>query len=330
MSGASIGDQCCRSFFYGEDETVENGLAAIEGHFATALGNLSLGQLEGTSAEDKAIIGLFVHLQRSRTVAAANEVAAVSDGLVRRVLEKDPRMKKEGIDSTDLRFHVEAPQMMALQHAVSSLPLVADLDVKFLVTDKKPKFVVSDDPVVLYNQYAEQHPRFRRWPAITGMAHKGLQIFMPVSPEVCVALFDPSTYEYGPRNSNVCTPSVRDIGRLNDLQAINARECIYFNPRETPDNELERLRLFNARSSDRREPAFIVSKERDEGSGQFSQMIAVQNRSPRLGHSFGFVRVTDDNPYENWNLATIPIRSPEAVAEVARRENGPDANTGLG
>lgn len=318
VSGASIGDQCSRNYYYGKDGTIENGLSVIEGRFAAALGDRSLSRLERVSGDDEMNIVFFVHLQRGRTVGAAASVAAVTDGMARQVLEKDVRIKRMGIDLSQFRFERSDPQIDALHHTLTSGPVVFDLEVKFLVANKKPKFVISDDPVVLHNQWAEQHPRFRCWPAVTGLAHKGLQIFMPVSADVCIALFDRSTYEYGSPTSKVCTPSVRDIKTLNDLQALNARDNIYFDGDQTADEELERLRVFHASHGGLRAPNITISNERDEGDGRRSQLIRIRHRSPRLGHSFGFVRVIDHDAYDGWNRVTIPIRSPEAVTEMER------------
>jgi hypothetical protein len=40
------------------------------------------------------------------------------------------------------------------------------------------------------------HALFSRFESHTGLASKGLQIFVPLSPRLCLAIFDPSTYRY--------------------------------------------------------------------------------------------------------------------------------------
>jgi hypothetical protein len=331
VAGASIGDQCAKSFFYGKDDTVENGLAVVEGNFTTAIGDRSAGRLEAVSSADVMHIIFFTHLQRSRTVAAAASVSAVGDGMIRRLLAKDHRIQEKGIDLGLVRFVHSSPQMLALQHAFASGPLVFDLDVKFLVAERGPGFVLSDDPVVLYNQYAEHHPRLRRWPCITGLAHKGLQIFLPISATACICLFDPLTYEYGSPASRICKPSVRDIRILNDLQAMNARECIYFDDSKTPAEEVERLRDTHRLSAGWRDPRFVASEEREETRGRRSQLIGVEHPSPRLDFSFGFARVIDHELYADWRLATIPVRSWETIEEMKRLKKEMDARvSGVG
>src|SRR5207237_4965802 len=100
----------------------------------------------------------------------------------------------------------------------------------FLVTDRVPGFVISDHPVVLYNQYAEHHADLQHCLGITGLAAKGLQMFLPLSPAVTLAVFDPSTYQYGGRERIVVRAGPQDVTYLNRLQAIQGVKCIYFCP----------------------------------------------------------------------------------------------------
>lgn len=309
ISGASIGDQCAKHLFYGEDGIVEKAFADLEGEFGAAIGDRSPTKLEGLNFGETEAIRFFVMLQRHRTVAAGEAVNAAHDGMARRIFEKDPRIAELGVDLKEFTFGYAAPHLMAIRHALTSLPVLLDLELKFLVTKKKPGFILSDDPVALFNQYAERSPEMRKSSTI-GFAMKGLQIFMPISSSVCVALYDPTTYAYGPTASAICSPSVQDIKTLNTLQALNARQCLYFDPSITPPEELDRVADEAGRHEGWRNPIFLMSEVRKHADGGKGQILCLRTPQVHLPFQFGFARLIDGVP----ETGRLPIRSPELVA----------------
>lgn len=308
VSRASIGDQCAKHLFYGEDGVIEKALGEIEGELGAVLGDRSRSKLAAMSAAEALVVSLYMLIQRNRTVAAGHLVNAVHDGIAKRIVAKDSRLRQSGVDLSGVRFGYDAPHLLALQNAAICAPLFLDMELKVLITDKKPGFVLSDDPVVLFNQYAERSPELESMTTI-GWAHKGLQVFLPISGTACLALFDPMTYEYGSRKSRICSPSVRDIKTLNVLQALNARQCLYFDPNQTPGDELARLADENKRHDGWREPTFLVSDPRERPGGGTSQILATRTPQVHLPFQFGFVRIIDVLP----RGPNLPIRTPELV-----------------
>lgn len=76
----------------------------------------------------------------------------------------------------------------------------------------------------------------------TGVASKGLQIFVPLDPEKMVLLYDSDVYSVGTTNKKavveITTPT--DIYGLNTLQMCSADENIYFRNKDINPGALHR------------------------------------------------------------------------------------------
>jgi hypothetical protein len=307
---APLGEQCYENYFYGTDGGMEAAFGKMEGTFKAAIGDLSPGHLETVTVEQLQLICRFIHYQKFRTAGAADESAEFIDGLAKRVMAKDSRISEDVL--TKVKIGPERPQQETLFQAAQAEPLLLDLDVKFLVSNKNLAFVLSDNPVVSYNQWMEHHPLFSHVGGNDGVALRGLQWFLPLSPSVCAAVFDPGAYEYGSPRRRTCGLAVRDIRLLNTLQALRARECIYFDPRRTADEEVVRLcrqRDTHATSS----VSFTESEMREMPDGSRRVVLLAEFPSARLGTQLGCVRVKKDAKLFHRDGFPFPIRSPELV-----------------
>jgi hypothetical protein len=63
---------------------------------------------------------------------------------------------------------------------------ILDLDLRLIVASKGRRFVTSDHPVVILNQAFFD---LVRSPFISGFAMKGVQFFLPLSPELLLLAF---------------------------------------------------------------------------------------------------------------------------------------------
>lgn len=310
IDGAAIGDQCSEDYFYGTDPAVEEGFGETEAQFANILGNLSRERLESINADASQVISSYVHFQRIRTRRAANGFSQIADSVLKAALSSMPNAPpREIMDAVSIEM--ENPQFETLIAGASGGILLADLEVKFLVAPSRLGFVLSDDPVIHYNQFAEHHPRFGRQPVATGLAHTGLQIFMPLSSAICLCLYDPYIYEYGSRRSRMCTAGMRDVRLLNELQVAHANRCIYFDHRATPNDEL--TRLLNARRSSIgwRKTSFNSSRM-CSAEGRSGRLLIARSPEFRVGARFNFVRHVDNGAYDQF--FELPCRSEELVA----------------
>jgi hypothetical protein len=314
VDGASLRDQCYEDYFYGKDQRVEDAFAAQELDVANRLGDLGAPRLESLSEQDLLRIKLFIHYQRQRTLAEAEGADNRVDAVFRAIASKDPTLADICIDKYQLQM--DAPQDWALRAATGTAPLMLDLAVKFLLNDTPLGFVLSDAPVAVYNQWAEHHPKFKAYRGYKGVALKGAQWFFPISPSVCVAVYDPTTYQYGSRDRRCCRAGRHDVKLLNALQALHARNCIYFTPDRVSGEELNRLQQVRVSHPLLRITRVSESPPRARPDGKTTQLLLPHAPDPRIGARFHFARVIDMNPYRDYDLLVIPLRQPDLVRRV--------------
>jgi hypothetical protein len=265
--------------------------------------------------------------QRNRTAAAADKVNSQNEALLKDLAAQNP--ETSDIDPASYQLKFDNQQILALKAAGDATLLAADLDVKFLVNDRKSGFVISDAAVTSYNQFAEHHPLFTHWQGYSGVGSKGLQWFYPISPRVCIAAYDPTTYCYGSPKSPICRPSSRDVEFLNSLQAIHARECVYFLASTTSGGDLDKMQGARERHPNLYEAQLIKSPQYRRPDGNIGQIVSTVTPDPRLEFQPNFSRVIDHNPYDGYDLAILPVRSPQLLKlaeeewkERAARQSG--------
>ena len=308
----SLRDQCYSDYFYGKAPDLEDAFSDQEGRLAALLGDLDPVRLEQLTDENLAEVKFFVHYQRQRTVAAAAMTEDTMDALFRKVASMDPRVRD--IDLSKYRLKLTMPQLDGLAAAAEAMPLVADLKVKFLVNDTRVGFVISDAPVATYNQWAEHHPKFRGYGGYKGVATKGLQWFYPVSPAICVAVYDPTTYEYGRRHRRLCRAGKHDVALLNSLQALHARDCVYFRKDLLSNGELSQLMGVRAAHPPLSVPEVREMRATTVDDSRVREILNPRAPDARIGARFHFVRVIERETYRDYDLLMLPVRSPELFA----------------
>jgi len=99
-------------------------------------------------------------------------------------------------------------------------PLISDLRMKLLIATVGNQFITSDHPTVITNQRFQGRADF---PSTSGLAMKGIQLFLPLSPSACLMLYDPSCYRVGggPRRNGRHRPP----GRHGRLKCAANLEC---------------------------------------------------------------------------------------------------------
>ena len=318
IDDASIKGQCYEDYFYGKDQVLEKSFAADEGIVCKLLGDLTSSHLESIGAEALEKLRTFVHFQRFRTLGSAHATNAVVDAFakaaIKGALKDNDNISPKDIDQAKIGF--ADAQMQSLRGAAGSLPMLLDLEVKFIVTDRTPGFIISDHPVVAYNQYAEHHPDFQHCLSIAGLACKGLQMFLPVSPGVTLAIYDPSTYQYGGK-SLVCRAGPSDVAYLNQMQATGALSCAYFLGTRITDATIAELVNLRRRHKSIYERNTMTAPRLTKPDGSAGHVIAVSGGEVRVGAKLSFIRLLDQRRYHGYDRAYPPVRS-EKMLELTR------------
>lgn len=226
LSRSTIRDQAHENNFYGDQET-EAKFAGLEGEAARIIREaIRTETLPAPRSSDHHALLTFTIAQVFRTRAAADVLDELTDNLAKRLMAEVPKLK-DHLDKFEVKV-VGAP-LQTLGTALTQIGLVRDLRYKLLCNRTDIPFILSDNPAVMYNQYLE--PR-KRTGSNTGLAIKGLQILLPFGPRHLLLFFDTDIYYVGTRRlstQRVDITSDAEIRSLNLLQAVNARECLYFN-----------------------------------------------------------------------------------------------------
>lgn len=227
----SISNLCSEDYFYGGAE-VEEATDDLEDYHARIVRNLREEVTFQTLCDMEIYhFCIFVLYLKSRTKYAKKEVDYMTDKLAKELLEvhvKAGLADEELLEATD-RFRIthDAMHPRTMLHALTGPELILDLEVALLVNNTEKEFLFSDHPVVLDNQMYKQHrDRF-----LYGLQSRGLQIYLPISKDVCILLYDELCYSVNYSNQRarrVILNSEETVQGLNDLQVINADEFVFY------------------------------------------------------------------------------------------------------
>jgi len=312
IDGAKIAGQCKGDYFYGADQVMEKSFQAEESNVAKYLSDLAPTHLAALSEKTFSELRMFVHYQKARTRGAAMHMSRFVGAFAKTVLRDSIILNRDSeIQSEDLELveiGLKNGQDESLWVAATSRPIMLDMAVKFIVADRPTGFVIADHPVVAYNQFAEHHSVLKHYPTSTGLAHKGLQLFMPLSPSVTLAIYDPGVYEYGGK-SRVCRAGPQDVRFLNEMQAVNAWECIYFNGDRIDAVTLDALSQIRKAHPSRYQKEVSESDFIRRDDGTLSKFTVVTSVDIRVGAKLSFIRPTDGHSYEHYRGPSVPVRS---------------------
>lgn len=261
IRNAPIKSQCSESYFYGGDLVIENALEILEGMVTGIIRSiLDTGNVPKPHSEpwnDLLVFTLFLH---SRTRHTANVHNDIADKLVRTILEKDGSLDQEHL--RNLEISLTNPAAEALRAAAQGVFLAMDLAMKVLVNRTDVEFITSDNPVVFYNQCFEGAD-----PSIGGnggLANTGLQIFLPLSAQHLLVLYDRKAYKIGHKKSDYCDVSNRDdVRQFNDLQYLNCVENLYAYSGFTCGD----IACLEQRNGKRIRAGLPILDEQDDGTG---------------------------------------------------------------
>ena len=221
---ASIKDQCCKDYLYGKDGQAEKALRDIETASSAIIREIiSTHKLPPLFSAEHIALMIFVLIQNARTLNATDELNEVTDKVIKHLFVRYKRgqIKQQDLDRVKLQYDNAALQRIS--HAVEVYPLILDLVLFLLVNNTGRRFITSDNPVVLYNQYLDE----RDYSGNTGLQSIGLQICFPLSPKLLLVCYDSSVYSIHPRLSE------SDIENINGLQFLNAFEHMYYHSEMT-------------------------------------------------------------------------------------------------
>ncbi|MEY3304849.1 MAG: DUF4238 domain-containing protein [Pseudanabaena sp.] len=216
-----------QNYFYDKDNETENFLAnEIETPASRVIAGIVSGNFNITR-ESLLILHRFISSLFSRTPEAAERASGFAnsqlESIVRELLSLNG-FDPEEASSGHFNFHQDRLASLMTVQGVRAAEILGDLEYHIIKNETQSEFYVSDHPVFIYNWLYRNldHPQ------VTSLTAVGLQIFLPLSPEITLCLYDPKVYKYGQRSSVTCVSNESDIEILNSFQIINSKSIIGF------------------------------------------------------------------------------------------------------
>jgi len=228
-ASAALKQQGSKNFFYGHDGVIEDQLSNIEGRLATLIKNITSSLiLPKRNSKEHMELLLFAVLTHIRNPVSIEGIKKSQSMMKERLLEESPESELDGL-IPDIS-HEDAISL-SLSNISRILETINDLHFKLLINKTEAPFISSDFPVVKYNSFLEK----KKWSlSKTGYVTKGLQIFIPLNPELLLVFYDSGIYKIGNKKDTVCEiRNLKDINQFNVLQVLNCSENIFFNKKVT-------------------------------------------------------------------------------------------------
>lgn len=310
---ANLKNQCFRDYMYGKEGDREHQLSQLEGGLAPLVRwVLEAQQLPDPLSPDHEALCILTLLQYARTAYSADALDDLADGFWKHILVKDPSVTPEILEK--VRIANTDPANLAVSIMLRNYHLIMDMSFRLLIAHPEGEYLTSDNPVIFYNQLLE----FERFGASTGLVHKGLQIFFPLSPRHALLFYDSAVYRVDPPRSPVMqVPTMADMEEINALQVVGALENVYFaSPKSDVFNVVQRGLRFRRASKTR----VFAMPERRTATGT-SQLIGGGREDVRANLSLTFVKLL--KPAKQWlterkkpgpKLALVP-RNPHFLRE---------------
>lgn len=240
IRGASTKSTGGQDYLYGEDGKVEEIFSKLEGKWADIIRSIISSESVPTDPEDYEYLLHFIILSENRTLAKANsnlEFWGEQYRVMARMLKQQGKIEipDEVIDS--LGAECSIPNLQSIQHDIFLMNICADLQISLIKNISDLPFISSDHPVVKYNQLLISRDYTRGY----GYGQMGIQIFFPISPRLCLVMFDPVPYRlHNYYDGKFIVKDTKVIQSINTLVAGYANQELYFS-RETSDRTITKI-----------------------------------------------------------------------------------------
>lgn len=223
----NIRDVCAENYAYDTDNSVESFLERhVEAPAASAIEKLLADPCQASAPPSDALLR-FLIVQIARTRQAYEGQMQFIDKFMRTVFETFATLSdRDPEEVRDLRIRPSEPRQ-ALSHmalrAAENFRLLSDLRVAIVVNETPQEFLLADHPVFQHNWYLRDCVDSFS----ASLCVRGLQIFVPLSPQVTYCLYDSAVYAYHEdRKSSIVQANLSDVRVLNTFQAINAKNLL--------------------------------------------------------------------------------------------------------
>src|SRR5665647_260735 len=304
---SNISKACTARDFYAKAEAADfektmSGLEAVHAKIVRKI--VTERSLALISEEEFLHLCNFVLLMKTRDKASKKEIEKMENLLLdwlKPSFAQSEEAKEKGITLEDLkkvRLTRDSANFEAMLIAMKGAPLIADLTATLLINKTKRPFITCDSPVLFTNYVTVDARRGNM-----GYLSRGLMIFLPLTEEITLWLFDATFYEPDANSKgNVNVTRKQDISALNRLQIIIADEYVFFSK---PDDRDYVLLLHDERCANQRAmySSPIVANATPEIHEQMSDL---SHKKIRRKHRFSFFETNERTIQHFQKIAADP------------------------
>lgn len=255
----------------------------------------------------------YMGMQHSRTVGPAEQHNERSEKVAKAILRHKAELEGNSklataIDS--VRIRRANPVSELIEYGAIGANLLADLTFVLIQNASNTPFIASDTPVVLHNRLYEGQQI-----SVTGYANVGLQLFLPIGPQLAIFGFDGDAYTVqADVGGLVKVKDDEQVGLINDLQWEAAHAVLLVPPEmSTKTLQASALDWSSRRSKDRtisRDEIVYQSESKVRtryGSGWAPSTVP-------LDLAFVISKLPEPAPLGPWDVP--PFRDADHVARV--------------
>jgi hypothetical protein len=221
VRGASLKEQCYKDYYHGADLQVEYALSKLERVDSKFVDTVI--ENECLPPHNVSHVPIMFSLQRSRTLSSSETLDAITDAFSKLTLfgradEKELR---------SIRINFENSANFSVSTALSVAPILYDMKQILILNRSRTPFLLSDNPVIATNWFCRT-----RYPdrSGTGTSSAGLQMLLPIAPNLAILLIDSNIYSLDGRGGQHEISRCSDIQALNRLQFLSAKSTLYLPP----------------------------------------------------------------------------------------------------
>lgn len=288
---ASIRKQAYKKHLYGKDDDIEDLLMEIEGNVATIFQNiLKTYQLPSKGSGEYSLLCLYLLIAEARVQKNAESQNNFINQQMKILAKMDKNLDVPDnlIDNMDISY--EIPNLIPMQIAGELYPILFDLSMILIVSDCDRRFITTDNPLTRYNQfYVFRNYQLRGY----GLGNIGIQLFYPLSPKVCLCMYDDKAYYCNELTDQILKlVKGKYIDELNKLFYLNSFNFLFFND--------EILESYIRRITHGLDPANNIKNEVHIFGSQDEKLIHFQNCYVKQRIKLPFMRL---NP----KVASMPL-----------------------
>jgi hypothetical protein len=235
-----IGGQCCEDDYYESNEGLNKLLWTSENDMAPVLVNVC--KREDFDTKEIVALKLLAITLYLRTRKAVERAKVFPKFMAKEVIGSAVRRGElppppEGEVTEDLFdfSHVAGTVMQA--GAIPCWMESQTLAAKLLRAEAGAHFITSDNPVAILNQFCVGADKIRTY---AGFSRSGFQLLLPMSPKLCLIVYDGHVYKVGGRRRRLVEISKADVEIVNSLQVQAAENCLYFHE-PTSESSVQQL-----------------------------------------------------------------------------------------